>query len=33
MGYNFVAEQTLRVSLYPFSHCCFPKSRNHAKFR
>jgi len=25
--------QTLRVYLYSFSHCCLPKSRNHAKVR
>jgi len=30
VGYNFVADIT---GLYSFSHCCLPKSRNHAKFR
>ena len=25
--------QTLRVYRYSFSHCCLPKSRNHAKYR
>jgi len=28
-----ILSQTLRVYLYSFSHCCLPKSRNHAKFR
>jgi len=31
VGYNCVADIT-RL-LYSFSHCCLPKSRNHAKFQ
>jgi len=29
VGYNFVTYIT--VYLHSFSHCCLPKSRNHAK--
>jgi len=33
VDYNFVADNTERVSLHSFSRCCLPKLRNHANFR